>query len=195
MRNKIKRSGKFNPQEILWDFLRRLDRKLRRPIKGYLIGGGGLVLAFGIPRFTADLDFLRTEETEELGKILEANREEFKDLVFQIQLLPPDWFPLPEDYETKAARLPGRGLKRLQIWVLEKEDLILAKLARGSSKDFEDIRWLAGNFPIEAEGLLERYRRGRKNLGAGLPRVDRAFLYLMRDLFGKDLKQKDLESS
>lgn len=98
----------------------------------YLLGGSGCILGNYFDRSTTDFDLIDTGYPSSTGRLLK--------MLERFDLL--DYFvtPLPPDYALRARKL--EGFKKLEIYVLSPEDIIVSKLSRYSEKDIIDIKQL-----------------------------------------------------
>ena len=64
----------------------------------------------------------------------------------------------PEDYETRLTEMYPRQLKHIRLLAPEAHDLALMKLGRNIERDREDVKFLARQRLITAEGLQQRYQ-------------------------------------
>lgn len=121
-----------------------LDRKLKVEARLLLGGGGAMVLAYGFPLATMDLDalFFRcgVREADVQGEI-QSVAEELG--------LPRDWlnphfesflYTLPKDYDTRLKSV-YQG-PRLNVSALGLEDLLILKCFAGREKDIPHARAL-----------------------------------------------------
>jgi hypothetical protein len=66
---------------------------------------------------------------------------------------------LPEDHEARLLEMfPGR-FKNLRLYALDPYDLILSKLERNSTKDRDDVEYLARSLHLKPDVLRERYEK------------------------------------
>ncbi|HET8539180.1 MAG TPA: DUF6036 family nucleotidyltransferase [Anaeromyxobacter sp.] len=131
-----------------------LDRRLARPVTLVVGGGTAMMLAYGLPVRTMDVDAYPKEVS--LDEILPAIRE-----VARERGLAPDW--INPHFETFAYVLPpdyGERLRpifvgeRLRAMALGVEDLLVMKCFAGREKDVGHARALLRRGPDLA--LVER---------------------------------------
>lgn len=135
------------------DFLRALDKKLRKRATLYLIGGGAITLAYAQENRTADIDAIGVdEEIARLGGIESELAQEFG---VYISPLFDITFSAPSDWRSRC-QLLKLDLKKLEIRVADPYDIALGKLARLELKDIEDILSLTEAGQIEIDRLLAR---------------------------------------
>lgn len=65
----------------------------------------------------------------------------------------------PEDYEQRLTEMYPRRLKNIRLYAPEAHDLALMKLGRNIERDREDVKFLARQGFITAEGLQQRYEQ------------------------------------
>ncbi len=124
-------------------FLKEIAGALSQPVS--LHCGGGFVLAalYGIPRSTADLDYIEVlpreagDEVERLAGRDSALAKRYRLFLHGVMGI----VDLPDGYETRLQEL-ALDLRRLKLWALDPYDLLLSKLSRNSPKDREDAKYL-----------------------------------------------------
>lgn len=65
---------------------------------------------------------------------------------------------IPDDYESRLIDMKVGGLTHLRLLAFERHDLVLAKLARNTDRDREDVVALARGPGLDTEVLRSRYR-------------------------------------
>jgi hypothetical protein len=139
-------------------FLADLDQSLTEAVELHCVGGFVLTAVYGIPRVTNDLDCISviphqaTAELEQIageGSTLAKKHKVWLHVVGGIS-------HYPEDYESRLTTLP-LGLKKLTLRVFEPYDLLLAKLARNSDKDMEDVQALVRKLRLKFDVLMKRF--------------------------------------
>ena len=140
-------------------FLTEVDRSLSEVVELHCAGGFVLTVVHGIPRTTADLDYISAvprQAAEELERIAGRGSDLAKRHKVFLQAV-GGVGDYPENYESRLTTLP-LGLKKLTLRILEPYDLLLSKLTRNSPKDMEDVRALVQKLNLEFDVLLERFR-------------------------------------
>lgn len=124
--------------------LKLLDKKIGKPAKLLLGGGGAMVLAYHFPVATQDLDAIFFQ-----SEIKEADVSEDIQGVAKELNLPKDWlnpyfstflFSLPPDYHTRLIEA-FKG-KYLIVYALGITDLLILKCFAGREKDIGHARAL-----------------------------------------------------
>lgn len=139
-------------------FLKEVDHLLAAPVELHCLGGFVLAAGYGLPRPTADLDYIAAKPLEtaaDLESIAARDSPLAKryGLYFQYVTVAD----VPEDYEKRLTDLFPDQFSRLHLRALEIHDLILAKLVRNSPVDFEDVKFLASTGKLEERVLKQRY--------------------------------------
>lgn len=126
----------------------------------HCIGGFVVSVFFGLPRPTADVDYVsaipryRVNDLEEL-----AGRGSKLHKQHRVYLQYAAVAAMPEEYESRLEEMfPGR-FKKLKMMTPDAYDLVLSKLERASPKDQEDVEHLAKTVPMNRAILQERYER------------------------------------
>jgi len=140
------------------EFLSEVDQSLSRAVELHCSGGFVLTAVHGLPRSTADLDYITVvprDAYEELERI--AGRESKLARKYKLYLQQAGGVTdFPENYEDRLVEL-NLGLRNLSLEILEPYDLALSKLTRNSPKDREDVKHLAKNLGLSFGILYERF--------------------------------------
>lgn len=145
------------PQPWL-SFLRDVDRALSQRIEAHCLGGFVLGVVHGLPRPTGDVDVVDIEPpsaTEELLRIAGEDSDLARRYRLQIQRVTIAQYP--EDYASRLADITPKRFARLRLLAFEVHDLVLAKLARNSPRDREDVRYLGKRGALDKKILEERF--------------------------------------
>ena len=140
-------------------FLTEVDHSLSEVVELHCAGGFVLTVVHGIPRTTADLDYISAvprQAVEELERIAGRGSDLAKRHKVFLQAV-GGVGDYPENYESRLTTL-RLGLKKLTLRILEPYDLLLSKLTRNSPKDMEDVRALVQKLNLEFDVLMERFR-------------------------------------
>jgi len=144
---------------------------LGKDVSLYALGGTAMVLA-GHKAATRDIDFLTTNEYEEIrdifslmnleeldrGKI--CNKWKFDNRRLDIFYSDKDMimgFPLSETWKEDSKLI--RKLRTVSLYTLSWQDIISTKLARGEPRDFEDILNILDNEKIDFDNFEEGFRK------------------------------------
>jgi hypothetical protein len=142
------------------EFLGELDALLPEQIEVHCIGGFVLSVFYGLRRPTADVDYYCAQPVGCVND-LEAMAGADSPLAtkHKVHLHYFSVNTLPEDYEARLVEMfPGR-FKNLRLYALDPYDLILSKLERNSTKDRDDVNYLARSLRLMPEVLRERYEK------------------------------------
>jgi hypothetical protein len=141
------------------EFLSEVDSQLAEAVVLHCHGGFVAALHYGMPRTTADLDYLAIAPGNAQGLI--------EKLGGQASLLTKKYgvylqhFPLtsaPESYEERLTELFPGQFKYLRLFALDPYDLALSKLTRNTAVDREDVEYLARAIPLDPQVLRQRYQ-------------------------------------
>lgn len=163
-------------------FLCAVDRHLRLRVRVEIIGGGAAALAHRATSTTEDIDTFTAVNAE--------LREAFAQAADETGLHIPVNYSggvaeLPHNYEDRLERqLPE--LQWLEVWTLEKHDLVLSKAIRCREHDRQQIIEVRDNVGLDFNVLVERFcsEVHPQAVGQEVPRRD-YFLTVVRDLFGE----------
>jgi hypothetical protein len=141
------------------EFLTDLDALLDEPIQLHCIGGFAIVMGYGLPRNTNDLDYRTLIPYNRINDLQEmAGAGSTLSRKHKVCLQHPGVDSMPENYDERLIELfPGR-FKRLRLFVPDAYDLVLSKLCRNVGRDQEDVKFLAETQHLEPAVLRERYK-------------------------------------
>jgi hypothetical protein len=142
------------------EFLGELDALLPERVEVHCIGGFVLSVFYGLPRPTADVDYYCVQPVGCVNDIeAMAGADSPLATKHKMHLHYFSAATLPEDYEARLVEMfPGR-FKNLRLYALDPYDLILSKLERNSTKDRDDVNYLARSLRLMPEVLRERYEK------------------------------------
>jgi hypothetical protein len=141
-------------------FLQDVDNHLNSPVELHCFGGFVLAAVYGLPRPTADVDYIAAIPSDVLADLERiAGRgsalAEKRGLSFQYVTVAD----VPEDYSERLTELLPGQFFRLRLLALDVHDLVLAKLVRNSPVDLEDAKFLANAGELNERILKQRYER------------------------------------
>jgi hypothetical protein len=149
-------------QSKVWQFLQALDAALVEHAQEgerldlYLIGRSALVLRYGLPLATRDVDMVARMGSAKLqAKALELFGEgtpSARAWGLYLQEVPQGLPPIPQTYCKKSSELPG-DWKVLRPKQPEAHDLAVTKLKRFHAKDREDLQILCDMGDLTPDGL------------------------------------------
>jgi len=141
-------------------FLKELDALLRDQVQLHCIGGFVVSLVYGLPRPTADIDYYAVVPYRSIGDLQRwAGPDSALAQRYKVHLQHVPMISLPEDYADRLSEIyPGR-YENLGLYAPDPYDLILSKLERNSSKDRDDVAFVATSLRLRRELLRERYQK------------------------------------
>lgn len=138
-----------------------LDQHLRQPLKLLVAGGAAMILEYGHPEGTRDVDALSFQGFDKIEDIKEAIQAVAVELHIDADWINPYFgnftFVLPKDYPSRL-RNSFAG-KHLSVVVLGPEDLLIMKLHAGRPKDDAHIRRLLKTQKIELQIVENQLQR------------------------------------
>ncbi|CAA9525271.1 MAG: hypothetical protein AVDCRST_MAG73-445 [uncultured Thermomicrobiales bacterium] len=116
-------------------FLDALGRRLRLPIRFYLVGGS-VVIDLGLREATLDIDYVAEADDPRAMVELERAIRELKDeLDVNIEpASPADFLPVPASVLGRSRFVGQHG--RVAVYHYHPPTLVIAKVARGLEQDF-----------------------------------------------------------
>lgn len=161
------------PPEVLvpWaGFLNELGNLLDEPFEFHCIGGFAIVVAYGLPRSTNDLDYFSLIPNNR-QRYLEQTAGEGSSLAQRhgVHVHHAGVATVPERYDERLTELFPRRFKNIRLFVLDPYDLVLSKLSRNVERDRQDVAYLARTQNLDPNVLRERYERELKSYLIGPP--------------------------
>jgi hypothetical protein len=139
-------------------FFSELDPLLSGPTQLHCIGGFALTVSYGLARQTADVDVVTVSPAGHRPDLQtlagEGSNLHRKHRVYIQQVGVAN---LPFDFESRLRQIAVGPLNNLSLYCPEPHDLALSKLERNSTRDREDILFLASQKLIQPKILLERF--------------------------------------
>jgi len=173
------RSRAFGADEIR-AFLQAVDRHLTRRVRVEIIGGSAAALAHGATSTTTDLDTFTATNNELLEAVARASEE----TGLEIPVSQATVADVPYNYEDRLERqLPE--LKNLEVWVLEKHDLVLSKTVRCYEHDLQQVLEIHQSVGLSFDVLVERFESEMNNAIGDPARIRANFLILIETVFGE----------
>lgn len=119
-------------------FLRELGRRVRRPVRLYLVGGSVLI-ALGLRAATLDIDYVATaDDPLALDDLERAIRELKRVLDINVEPASPgDFLPIPPAVLDRSRYIATYG--GVAVYFYHLPTLVLSKAARGLEQDLADI--------------------------------------------------------
>lgn len=162
----------------LEDLLRGADSYLERRAEVVLVGGAVISLVYGGSQSTKDLDFVNA--SAEARRALEKAAAKLGIPIQDVSGI----YCAPKDWEDRRESFDLPGLKHLSVYVPERYDLAMMKLARGEETDLAAVQELHATGALEPGILYERYR-DTLVLGDGQD-FKFAFLGIIERFYGND---------
>jgi uncharacterized nucleotidyltransferase DUF6036 len=140
------------------EFLAELDTLLDEPFSLHCIGGFAVIVGYGLPRSTNDLDYRsivpanRVKHLQELAGEGSALARKHK---VWLQYSAVD--SIPEGYEERLTELFPERFANMRIFIPDPYDLVLSKLGRDKRRDREDFKFLMRTKNLDPAILRERY--------------------------------------
>ncbi|MGD0910040.1 MAG: DUF6036 family nucleotidyltransferase [Candidatus Acidiferrales bacterium] len=154
------------------EFLDDLDALLDEPFELHCIGGFAVVIAYGLPRSTNDLDYrtlVPNNRVSDLQKL--AGPGSALDRKHKIHLQYTAVGSIPEDYEERLKDPFAGRFKNIRVLIPDPYDLVLSKLSRNVERDREDVEYLAETCHLDAKILRERYEKELRTILIGPPEL------------------------
>lgn len=152
------------------EFLGELDALLDEPIELHCIGGFAVVMGYGLPRGTNDLDYRtlvpynRLNDLQRLAGPSSALARKHKVYVQHTGVE-----SMPENYDERLTELYAGRFKNIRLFVPDAYDLVLSKLTRNIERDRQDVEFLARTKHLDPTVLRERYEKELRPILIGPP--------------------------
>lgn len=128
-------------QARLTGFLHALGRRIRRPVRLYLVGGSVLI-DLGLRESTLDIDYVAdADDTTALAEFEQAIRALKDELDVNIEpASPADFLPIPPSVLGRSRFVAQYG--QVSVYYYHLPSLVIAKAARGLEQDLADAERL-----------------------------------------------------
>jgi len=156
---------------FLWrEFLAELDALLKQPIQLHCIGGFAVVMGYGLPRGTNDLDYRSFYPFDCLNDLqTKAGPGSALAQRHKVHVQHTGVESIPESYEDRLIELFAGRFKNIRLFVPDPYDLILSKLTRNIERDRQDVEFLAKTNRLDPAILKERYEEELRPILIGPP--------------------------
>lgn len=153
-------NAKQRPPSPWAEFLDELDAALSEQVKVYCIGGFVVSLFYGLPRPTGDVDYFSAIPGHCMNDLQAlAGPDSALARKHKLYLQNFSSHSMPEDFEVRTVEMfPGR-FEKLRLYAPDPYDLILSKLERNSTKDRDDVEYLARTLNLKPQILRDRYQK------------------------------------
>jgi hypothetical protein len=154
------------------EFLSEVDVQLAEAVVLHCHGGFVAAQHYGLPRTTADLDYLAIAPGNTQGLIEElAGQASLLTKKYGVYLQHVPLTSAPESYEDRMTLLFPGQFQHLRLFALDPYDLALSKLSRNVAVDREDVEYLAKTIPLDPQVLRQRYQVELRPIMLGDPKV------------------------
>jgi hypothetical protein len=133
-------------------FLRAVDKYLREPTRLVVIGGGAALLQHGATSPTRDIDAFEGDPS----RLRDAAARAETEIGYAVPIRRAAVADLPLHYADRQLH-PMPRLKRLELIVPDRYDLVLSKLVRASQADLAVCREMHEHKALELAVLVQRY--------------------------------------
>jgi hypothetical protein len=176
----------------LHDFFRILDAELPGPIEITVIGGAAVGLVYVTDHATTDIDLKPVSS----AVLWEAVKRAQAHTANPISVTNAGPYEAPYDWEDRRQAIDIPGVTKVRIFVPERHDLALMKVARGVSHDLQAIEDMHHQSPFRLATLISRYHDMRRQHIGSHSELQLTFVALIERLFGAEqAKQVDRELS
>ena len=170
--------ARFTP-DALFEFLGRVDRELSQPCTIFVIGGSA-VATIDPRHSTTDLD-LMSPGSREFDAAVERLRQRGEPVIpVQVVTIATG----PAGLEDRAEKVDMKTATKLTVFVPERHDLAMMKLARGYENDLEALEGIHLTKPFELATLVARF--DETDVIGPRRRFALALLDLIARLFGEE---------
>jgi hypothetical protein len=122
-------------------FLQTLGRRLRHPVRLYLVGGA-IVVGLGLRSATVDVDYVVQADDptalDEFERLVPALKKELHVNVKPAG--PTDFLPVPPNVLDRSRYV--RGYANVSVYYYDLPSTIISKIARGAERDLTDVESL-----------------------------------------------------
>jgi hypothetical protein len=137
-------------------FLRILGRRLRSPVRLYLVGGS-IIVDLGLREATLDVDFVAQSDTasalDEFEQLIPVLKNELRINVEPAS--PGDFIPVPPDILARSPYVRTYG--NLHVYYYDLPSTVISKAARGAERDLADIESLVRAGAVSWDDVESRW--------------------------------------
>ncbi len=142
------------------EFLEGLNALLHEQVQLHCIGGFVASYFYGLPRTTGDIDYNSVLSVYSVNDLQEmAGPESALARKYKVHLHYVAVNSIPEDYEARLVEMLPNRFNHLHLYMPDPYDFILSKLDRNSSKDRDDVEWVAKALHLKPQLLRKRYEK------------------------------------
>jgi hypothetical protein len=142
--------------------LTALGRRLRRPVRFYLVGGA-VVVDLGLRGSTLDIDYVADSDDPAALEDLERSIRELKDeLDVNVEpASPADFLPIPRSVLDRSRFVARHG--KMDVYYYHLPSLVIAKVARGFELDLADAEQLVRTGQVNWHDIEATWREIRSS--------------------------------
>ncbi len=174
-------------KEAVKEMMEKISQKIpakRNSVNVYITGGIAIYFHTA-SRVSKDLDAIIDQDITIPSKlkVIWLNEEgHFEELVYDHNYTPTLGI-MHEDYDKRAIHLFTTSDKKLHVYLLSPEDLIISKLSRFGEQDQEDIKRIIQNDLVKKEEIKSLATDAINVAGAGRPETLKLHLELILEMF------------
>lgn len=146
----------------LRQFLRALGRRVRRPVRFYLVGGTVLI-DLDLRATTLDVDFVaEADDPRALAELEQAIRGLKEELDINVEpASPADFLPIPPTALARSRYVDRFG--PLSVYYYDIASLVIAKAARALERDLDDVERLVHAGEVDWQDVEDTWREVRSS--------------------------------
>ncbi|MGQ0542397.1 MAG: DUF6036 family nucleotidyltransferase [Blastocatellia bacterium] len=146
------------PPEPWLGFLKEIDEFLKEEQQFHCLGGFVVTQQYGSVRSTSDVDFLTlVQRNDALSEFAGFGSPLYQK--YKVYLDPVGVAIIPDSYAERLTPMYPDCFARIRLWAMDPYDIILSKIERNSSRDREDVEYLARTLQLDLALLKDRYER------------------------------------
>jgi Nucleotidyltransferase of unknown function (DUF6036) len=169
------------------EFLEELNGLLDEPFELHCIGGFAVVVGYGLPRATNDLDYrslVPRNRVHDLQGLAGPGSSLARKHRVHLQYTGVE--SMPESYDERLTELFPGHFNNLRLFIPDPYDLVLSKLTRNIERDRQDVEFLARTKHLDPEILRERYAKELRPILIGdVKQHDETLTFWMEAYFAK----------
>lgn len=146
----------------LRQFLQALGRRVRRPVRFYLVGGVVLI-DLGLRPTTLDVDFAaEADDPQALAELEQAIRGLKDELDINVEpASPADFLPIPPGALARSRYIDRFG--PISVYYYDIASLVIAKAARALERDLDDVERLVRAGEVDWQEVEETWGEVRSS--------------------------------
>jgi hypothetical protein len=168
-------------------FLHEVDSALGAHVEVHCLGGFVLTVVWQLPRATGDVDVIEIEPSGAHDELLSVGGDgSVLSAKYQLRFHRVTIAQYPDGYASRLMDITPAKFRRLRLLAFESHDLALAKLARNSPRDREDVAFLVEKGALQKQTLQARFEAELRDYVLNEERETRTLQLWLEEFFPRE---------